>query len=115
MESHAEHLESTIIALTDGINHGLHSHLDPALESIDGWINTLQNNNGSAAMVAELQSLRGYLQNGDTLELSQSLQRLGQETSLMAAHLHNNLGDQLRHLGQTLIAAAGNMRLSATR
>ncbi|WP_303310639.1 hypothetical protein [Hymenobacter sp. BT730] len=112
MDNHAEHLERTVIALTDGINHGLHSHLEPALESIDGWVETLQNNHGSAAMVAELQSLKGYLQNGDTLELSQSLQRLGQETSKMAAHLHNNLGDQLRHLGQTLIMAAGNMKVS---
>jgi hypothetical protein len=64
-------------------------------------------------MADELLRVKDYIRNGDTLELSQALQRLGEETSMSAINLHNDLGDQLRHLGQVLIAAAGNVKASA--
>jgi hypothetical protein len=108
-------IHATINAIIDDNNHGLHGNQDRALSALDSWIDTFQQDDSGSLnpMVTELQRVREYIRNGDTLELSQSLQRLGQETSRSALSLHNDLGDQLRHLGQVLISAAGNIKASA--
>lgn len=112
--NHSDRLDATINSLSDAINNGMHHHTDNALASIDEWVGALQGLGGSAltGVVNELNQIKGHIQNGDTPAVTQALQHLGEQTSLAARDMHNATGDQLRHLGQLLIMAAGNLKMS---
>ncbi|MCB2407637.1 hypothetical protein [Hymenobacter lucidus] len=116
-----DHLYSTNLALGDLFNNHTFAH-DPSglLPIIDSWTPQLQNSHSAVlhTAAADLGQLKGYVQNGDRAGLSALLQHLGEQASKAASnthdlagnHLHNGIGDQLRHLGQLLIMASGNLK-----
>ncbi|TGE22423.1 hypothetical protein E5K00_19475 [Hymenobacter aquaticus] len=116
-----DHLYSTNLALGDLFNNHTFAH-DPSglIPILDSWGPQLQNSHSAVLQAAadELGQLKGYLQNGDRPGAAALMQRLGEQASRAAsnthevagAHLHNGLGDQLRHLGQLLIMASGNLK-----
>ena len=115
-----DHLYATNLAISDTI----HNTRDPqvAFEHFNSWIPFLKNSNIAAltSMGADLQLLKDYIQSGNKAGAHELLQRLGEQTSRAASsmhswagdHLHNGIGDQLRHLGQLLVMAAGNAKAS---
>ncbi|TGE15189.1 hypothetical protein [Hymenobacter elongatus] len=118
-----DHLYSTNLSLGDLFNNHTFAH-DPSglVPIIDSWAPQLQNS-GIAVLdtvAGELNQLKSYIQAGDRVGTSTLLQRLGEQSSKAASnthevagnHLHNGLGDQLRHLGQLLIMASGNLKVS---
>ncbi|UOQ52690.1 hypothetical protein [Hymenobacter cellulosivorans] len=116
-----DHLYSTNLSLSDLFNNHTFAH-DPSglIPILDSWGPQLQNSNSAVLQAAagELGQLKGYLQNGDRAGAAALMQRLGEQASRAASnthdwagpHLHNGIGDQLRHLGQLLIMAAGNLK-----
>lgn len=112
--NHAARIEETI----EGIYAALERHdnhpVDAGLGHIDSWIQALDGLGGSAltGLQTELRNLRAYVERDDRPAIAGSLQLLGQQTSLIARDMHDGVGDHLRHLGQTLIAAAGNLKVS---
>ena len=118
-----DHLYSTNLALGDLFNNHTFAH-DPSglIPIIDSWTPQLQNSSSPAlhTTAADLGQLKSYIQSGDRAGLSTMLQHLGEQASksagnvheLAGAHLHNGLGDQMRHLGQLLIMASGNLKVS---
>lgn len=116
-----DHLYSTNLALSDLFNNHTFAH-DPSglVPIIDSWVPYLQNSTSSVTTTAAeaLSQLKEYVQTGDRANAITLLQRLGEQASKSAAnvheivgnHLHNGLGDQMRHLGQLLIMASGNLK-----
>ncbi|SHI54533.1 hypothetical protein SAMN02745146_0987 [Hymenobacter daecheongensis DSM 21074] len=116
-----DHLYSTNLALSDLFNNHTFAH-DPSglVPLIDSWVPYLQNSTSSVTTTAAaaLSQLKQYVQSGDRANASALLQTLGEQASKSAGniheavgtHLHNGLGDQMRHLGQLLIMASGNLR-----
>jgi hypothetical protein len=115
-----DHLYATNLAISDTINNSRDPQV--AFDYFDTWIPFLQNSNIAAltAMGSDLQQLRDYIRSGDQANVHTLLQRLGEQSSRAASnihtwagdHLHNGIGDQLRHLGQLLVIAAGNAKAS---
>lgn len=112
--NHVTHIENTIQRIYHAFEHPGQHPADAGLEAIDSWIQALDGLGGSAlnGLQNELRALRGYVERDDRAAIAGSLQHLGQETSRMAHDMHDGTGDQLRHLGQTLITAAGNLKMS---
>ncbi|TGE23097.1 hypothetical protein [Hymenobacter metallicola] len=116
-----DHLYSTNLALSDLFNNRTFAH-DPSglIPILDSWGPQLQNSTSPVLHTAatDLGQLKSYLQNGDRAGASTLMQHLGEQASRAASnthdwagpHLHNGIGDQLRHLGQLLIMAAGNLK-----
>ncbi|MCR5889062.1 hypothetical protein LRS06_15050 [Hymenobacter sp. J193] len=104
--NHAARLEAANHALGNSINHG-HLSGSEIMEALDAWQHT-----SSGGLNTNVENLRSQLQNGDKLAAAHTLQQLGEEASQSALNLHDGLGDQLRHLGQLLVTAAGNMKMS---
>lgn len=104
--NHAGRLEAANNALGNSINHG-HLNAHEIMEALDAWQHT-----SSGGLNTNVENLRSQLQNGDKLAAAHTLQLLGEEASHSAANLHDGLGDQLRHLGQLLVMASGNMKMS---
>ncbi len=114
---HAERIEQTIQGIYDTFDNPRQHPVEAGLGYIDSWIDALDGLGGSAitGLQAELRNLRGHVERDDRVGMAASLQLLGQETSRMAHDLHSfsdGTGDQLRHLGQTLVTAAGNLKMS---
>lgn len=111
--NHNARIEDTIQNIYRALeNH--HNHpVEHGVSAIDGWIAALDGLGGSAlgGVQAELRQLRSYVERDDRAGIAGSLQQLGQHTSLIARDMHDGTGDQLRHLGQTLITAAGNLKM----
>lgn len=112
MKNHAARIEETIQGIYHALEHPGKHPAEAGLASIDQWIQALDGLGGSAlnGIQNELRTLRGHVQNDDRAAIAASLQHIGQQTSLMARDLHDGTGDQLRHLGQTLVTAAGNLK-----
>ncbi|GAA3917823.1 hypothetical protein [Hymenobacter algoricola] len=116
-----DHLYSTNLSLGDLFNNHTFAH-DPSglVPIIDSWIPYLQNSGSSitAAAGTALGQLKEFVQTGDRANASALMQRLGEQASKSASsvhdwagpHGHNGIGDQMRHLGQLLIMAAGNLK-----
>jgi hypothetical protein len=116
-----DQLYTTNLSLSDLFNNHTFAH-DPSglLPLIDQWAPHLQNstNAGAPTVAAALSDLRQAIQSGDRVTTSTLLQRMGEQASKSASnvhdwagsHLHNGLGDQMRHLGQLLIMASGNLK-----
>ncbi|QDA61191.1 hypothetical protein [Hymenobacter jejuensis] len=127
MADHSEnlndHLYATNLGLGSILSNDTFAH-DPTtfIATIDGWLPMLQNADNAKlkAAAADLQQLKEYMRNGDKTQTGEMLQRLGEQASREASHihtwagdhLHNGIGDQLRHLGQILIMASGNLKVS---
>lgn len=112
--NHSDRLDATINSLSDAINNGMHHHTENAQAGLDEWIQALQGLGGSAltGIVGQLTQLKDHIRSGDKVALSEAMQHLGEQTSQTARDLHNATGDQLRHLGQLLIMASGNIKMS---
>ncbi|WBA43815.1 hypothetical protein [Hymenobacter canadensis] len=112
--NHAARIEETIQNIYDTFSHPGKHPVEAGLGAIDSWIQALDGLGGSALLgiQSELRDLRGYVQNDDRPAMAATLQRLGEHTALTARDLHDGTGDQLRHLGQTLITAAGNLKMA---
>jgi|GEM_PF-4318772 len=116
-----DHLYTTNLSLGDLFNNHTFAH-DPSglVPIIDSWVPYLQNSSSSVTTTAAaaLSQLKEYVQTGDRTNASALLQSLGEQASKSASnahdwagsHGHNGIGDQLRHLGQLLIMAAGNLK-----
>ncbi len=111
---HNARIDETVRDIYAAFEHPGKHPLDTRLASIDNWIAALDGLGGAGLMgvLSQLRTLRGHMEHDDRLAAAASLQRLGQDTSLMARDLHGGTGDHLRHLGQALIIAAGNLKAS---
>jgi hypothetical protein len=112
--NHNARIEETIRHIYHAFEHPNEHPADTGLSAIDNWITALDGLGGSAltGIQSALRTLRGHVEHDDRPAIAASLQQLGQETSLVARDLHDETGDHLRHLGQTLITAAGNLKVS---
>ncbi|GAB3227291.1 hypothetical protein GCM10027346_10480 [Hymenobacter seoulensis] len=112
--NHADRIEETIEGIYAALEQHSNHPADAGLYHIDSWIEALEGLGGSAlgGLQAELRNLRAHVERDDRAAIAHSLQRLGQDTSLVARDMHDGVGDHLRHLGQTLITAAGNLKVS---
>jgi len=116
----SDNLNALLYATNLDISDSINNQRDPqkAISHLDDWIPFLQNSNVASltALGSDLQNLRGYLRSGDHANTHALLQRLGEQVSRIASSIHtwtdrhNGVGDQLRHLGQLLVAAAGNVK-----
>ena len=110
-------IEETIQKIYDTFDNPAKHPVEAGLGYIDSWIDALDGLGGSAlnSLQAELRNLRAHVERQDRPAIAESLQLLGQQTSRLAHDLHSfadGTGDQLRHLGQTLVTAAGNLKMS---
>ena len=112
--NHNDHNEETIRNIYHTFEHPGAHPVDAGLGAIDHWIAALDGIGGSALMgiQSQLRNLRTHVERDDRPSIAASLQQLGQDTSLAARDLHGETGDHLRHLGQTLVIAAGNLKVS---
>ncbi|SNR39466.1 MULTISPECIES: hypothetical protein [Hymenobacter] len=112
--NHADRIEATIQGIYRAFEHPGEHPADAGISAIDNWIHALDGLGGSAlaGLQNELRALRGYVERDDRPAMAGSLQQLGMETSRMAHDMHDGTGDHLRHLGQVLITAAGNLKMS---
>ncbi|MBT2557927.1 hypothetical protein J7E24_09030 [Hymenobacter sp. ISL-91] len=115
--NHASRIDKTVRNIYDTFDNPGANPMEAGLGDIDSWIASLDGLGGSAlnGLQAELRNLRGYVERDDRPAMAASLQLLGTETARIARDIHSltdNTGDQLRHLGQTLVIAAGNLKTS---
>ncbi|SDY06006.1 hypothetical protein [Hymenobacter psychrophilus] len=115
--SHATRIDQTVRRIYDTFDNPGTSPVEAGLGDIDSWIDAIDGLGGSAltGLQTELRNLRSYVERDDRPAIAATLQRLGTETSRIAHGMHSltdNTGDQLRHLGQTLVIAAGNLKMS---
>lgn len=112
--NHADRIEQTINGIYAALEQPSNHPADAGLDYIDNWIQALDGLGGSAitGLQGELRNLRTHVERDDRPAIANSLQHLGQEVSRMARDMHDGMGDQLRHLGQTLITASGNLKVS---
>ncbi|HLK96581.1 MAG TPA: hypothetical protein VK364_02325 [Hymenobacter sp.] len=112
--NHADRLEQTVQGIYKALENPGQHPVAAGLSAIDNWIQALDGLGGSAlnGIQGELRTLRTHIQNDDRAAIAASLQHIGQQTSLVAHDLHDSTGDHLRHLGQALIVAAGNLKVS---
>ena len=101
-------LDTTLGVLQGGLNNGI----DIASSNIAGWIKTLQGTPQFAAISTELQTLRDALSSGkpNADALAKSLATLGEHTTKAATTATPDAQDKLHELGQTLSAAASQLR-----
>lgn len=115
--SHATRIDQTVRRIYDTFDNPGANPVEAGLGDIDSWIDAIDGLGGSAltGLQAELRNLRAFVERDDRPAIAATLQRLGTETSRIAHGMHSltdNTGDQLRHLGQTLVIAAGNLKMS---
>jgi hypothetical protein len=65
--------------------------------------------------VAELETLRGHVNNNNAAGMAVAFQNLGELTAkaALSTHSFSGEGDKARELSQKLITAAGNLRMIA--
>lgn len=115
--NHASRIDQTVRSIYDTFDNPGTNPVEAGLGYIDGWIDALDGLGGSAlnGLQTELRNLRGFVERDDRPAIAATLQSLGTATSRIAHDMHSltdNTGDQLRHLGQTLVIAAGNLKMS---
>jgi len=112
--NHNDRIEETIRHIYHAFEHPGAHPVDTGLGAIDNWIAALDGLGGSAlaGVQSQLRTLRSHVERDDRPAIAASLQQLGQDTSFIARDLHGETGDHLRHLGQSLVTAAGNLKVS---
>lgn len=109
--------ESSIRLIFDTVNLGFNVDPSKGQDHIGNWIQHLRSIDQPATrpIVAELEALRGHVNNNNAAAMAQSFQTLGELTAQAAAGTHNfsGEGDKARELSQKLVTAAGNLRLVA--
>ncbi|SET71121.1 hypothetical protein [Hymenobacter actinosclerus] len=115
--NHADRIDQTVRGIYDTFDRPSEHPVEAGLGFIDGWIDALDGLGGSAltGLQNELRNLRACVERHDRPAIAASLQLLGEETSRIAHNMHSftdGTGDQLRHLGQTLVTASGNLKMS---
>jgi ABC-type transporter Mla subunit MlaD len=104
------HLDSTLNSLAGGLHEARHG----ATRSINSWIDTLKGSADSklGGVAHELENLKGLLDSPmpDTTQLTQSLNKLGEQTTKAAAGADGATADKLQQLGQMLSSAAGQLK-----
>ena len=110
-------VESSIQAIFAAIGSGFQMDPSAGYSQIDNWIQHLRSTNEPVLrpIVAELETLRGHIDNNNAAGMAQAFQNLGEMTAQSALSVHNfsGNGDKAREISQKLIAAAGNLRLIA--
>ncbi|GAC1600325.1 MAG: hypothetical protein NVS3B25_27840 [Hymenobacter sp.] len=111
-------VESSIQTLFGAINGGFQVDPSAGYTQIDNWIQHLRSIDQPVLrpIVAELEALRGHIDNNNAAGMSIAFQHLGELTAQSALSVHNfsGNGDKAREISQKLIAAAGNLRHLAT-
>ena len=112
--NHNARIDETIRDIYHAFEHPGAHPLDKGIGAIDNWIAALDGLGGSAltGVQTDLRTLRGHMERGDQPAIASTLQQLGQQTSLIARDLRGGAGDHLRHLGQALVIASGNLKAS---
>ena len=109
--------ESSIRLLFDTVNAGFNVDPSKGQDHLENWIQHLRGIDQpvTRSLVAELETLRGHVNNNNAAGMAQAFQNLGEMTAKAALTTHNfsGEGDKARELSQKLIAAAGNLRLVA--
>src|SRR6476469_10385954 len=109
--------ESSIRLLLATVNLGFNTDPSRGQDHIENWIQHLRSIDQPATrpIVAELETLRGHVNNNNAAGMAQDFQNLGELTATAAAGTHNfsGEGDKARELSQKLVTAAGNLRLVA--
>jgi hypothetical protein len=108
------HLGNSQLDTTLGVlQGGLDNAVDIAGDNISGWIVTLQGSPQFSGINTELKSLHDALRSGatDTAAVARSLQALGEHTTKAAATATPDAQDKLRELGETLTAAASQLKM----
>ena len=107
-------VESSIRVLFDATSKGFQMDPGTGFSQIDNWVQHLRATNEPALrpIVAELEALRGHVNNNNAAAMAQSFQTLGELTaqSALATHSFKGDGDKAREISQKLITAAGNLR-----
>ena len=111
-------VEASIQTLFGAINGGFQVDPGAGYAQIDNWLQHLRglDQPGLRPIVAELETLRGHIDNNNPTGMSLAFQNLGELTAQSALSVHNftGNGDKAREISQKLIAAAGNLRHLAT-
>ena len=109
--------EISIRLIFDTVNLGFNVDPSKGQDHIENWIQHLRSTNEPVLrpIVAELETLRGHIDNNNAAGMAQAFQNLGEMTAQSALSVHNfsGNGDKAREISQKLIAAAGNLRLIA--
>ena len=103
---------SQIDATLNALKGGLTAAAGAAGPNIAGWIKTLQDVPQLSGLSAELQKLHDALSGGaaDSATIAQSLSTLGEHTTKAAASATPDSQAKLLELGQTLSAAASQLK-----
>lgn len=116
MNASAE-IEAAIQTLVAAKGSGFQMTPDAGLGQLDNWLQHLRNADAPAlrTIATELEQLRGHFQQNNLGAAAAAMQALGEHTAVAAKSIHSfeGTGDKLRHLSQTLISAAGNLRMVA--
>ena len=109
--------ESSIRLLFDTVNAGFNVDPSKGQDHLENWIQHLRSIDQPATrpIVAELETLRGHINNNNAAGMAVAFQNLGELTATAALSTHNfsGEGDKARELSQKLITAAGNLRMIA--
>ena len=107
-------VESSIRVLFDATSKGFQMDPGTGFNQIDNWIQHLRAIDQPVLrpIVAELEALRGHVNNNNAAAMAQSFQTLGELTaqSALGTHSFKGDGDKAREISQKLITAAGNLR-----
>lgn len=103
---------SQLDATLNALQGGLTSAAGAAGPNIAGWIKTLQGNPQFSGISSELQKLHDALSGGatDSSAIAQSLSTLGEHTTKAAGSATPDSQAKLMQLGQTLSAAASQLK-----
>jgi hypothetical protein len=109
--------ESGIRLLFDTVNAGFQVDPSRGQDHIENWIQHLRSIDQpvTRTIVAELETLRGHVNNNNAAGMAVAFQNLGELTAqaALATHSFSGEGDKARELSQKLITAAGNLRMIA--
>ena len=115
--SFSSEAESSIRLLFDTVNAGFQVDASRGQDHLENWIQHLRGIDQpvTRSIVAELETLRGHVNNNNAAGMAQAFQNLGEMTAnaALSTHSFKGEGDKARELSQKLITAAGNLRLIA--
>lgn len=102
------HLNSTI----ESLSGGLAGAKQGATRSINSWIDALSGDTNLSGIAGELEKLKTLLSSDslDTAHLQKALHSLGQHTTKAAASAEGATAEKVKHLGQLLTEAAGQLK-----
>lgn len=102
------HLNSTI----ESLSGGLAGAKQGATRSINSWIDALSGDANLAGIAGELEKLQNLLGSDqlDTAHLQKALHSLGLHTTKAAASAEGATAEKIKHLGQLLTDAAGQLK-----